>query len=83
MKRLWLLLMAIMLLVFVGRVCGQTESKLEVLDTGFLLSIDGFAPKQYSRIHDKASGVEILCFRDGGTAAFKSPIACVVTGRKW
>ena len=50
---------------------SKFSHQIELIEKGTIETEDGSTP--YIRLHDKISGVEILCFKD----------ACVVTNRKW
>jgi hypothetical protein len=82
MRKKWLVIAALLLTFVVASAQTSGDGNIEVLSSGVMYDWNSYAPSAWSRIHDKASGVEIICFRDGRNN-FKSPISCVLTGRKW
>lgn len=52
--------------------------EIEVLDYGELDMPTYYADRYWFRLHDKASGIEMICVRRDNDGD-----ACVATGRKW
>lgn len=75
-------LIAVLVLAALGYVRAQVPVNVELIESQPIVGGDNYAPRGVVRLHDRASGVEILCFRDS-SSEFKASISCVLTGRKW
>lgn len=80
-KILWSIIFLAILVGFATntpKVRAHGYDEVEFLDNGQIDMPDDFRNRYFFRLHDKASGIELICITGSGDSN-----SCVATGRKW